>query len=262
MYNGQKVIEDTLKSVLEQDYSSIEYIVIDGLSKDNTLPIVSQYENRIQQIISEKDSGVYDAMNKGIERATGEWILFMNAGDRFYSPATLSDFFAACPNTLAQYDVLYGNAEFRLKNIAYIVEASNGVTSNEYMPFSHQAAFTRTDVAKQNKFDLKYRIAADTAFFLRLVKENHRFLHIPVTVCSYNALEGLSVSNEVQRCKEIVALQAQWNNINPDNPYFKKYIRKAYLRQIVRKLTPLGIWIRMREKAIYKKHKTVYKIEQ
>lgn len=262
VYNGEKVIEDTLNSVLEQDYPSLEYIVVDGMSTDDTLRIVSRYGDRIQKVISEKDQGVYDAMNKGIKSATGQWILFMNAGDRFYATTTLSDFFSACPAHSNDYDILYGNAEFRLKNIAYIVEASNKVTSNEYMPFSHQAAFTRTSVAKEKKFDLNYKIAADTAFFLRLVKENHRFLHIPTTVCTYDALEGLSVNNEVKRCKEIVDLQAKWNNINPDSPYFKKYIRSAYIKQYIRKLLPLSIWIKMREKAIYKKHKTVYRIEQ
>lgn len=262
VYNGERVIKDTIESVLGQSYLYLEYIVIDGKSNDNTLNIIKQYENKIDKLVSEKDFGVYDAMNKGIELATGDWILFMNAGDRFYNNTSISDFFSENPAPNESYSVLYGNAEFRLKNIAYIVEANSQITSNEYMPFSHQAVFTRTSIAKEKKFDLEYKIAADTAFFLRLVKENHRFLHIPVTVCSYDALEGLSVNNEVKRCKEIVALQAKWNNINPESPYFKRYIRNAYIKQWTRKLIPSFLWVRIREKTISKKHKTFYKIEQ
>lgn len=260
VFNGEKVIESTINSVLEQDYSNLEYIVIDGLSSDNTAKIVSKYKSQLSKFVSEKDSGVYDAMNKGIDLATGKWILFMNAGDTFYSQASISDFFEHQRNINNEYAVLYGNAEFRLKNIAYTIEASSIVNSNEYMPFSHQAAFTRTDIAKNKKFDLSYKIAADTAFFLRLVKENYKFLHIPVTVCSYNALEGLSADNELKRSKEIVSLQAKWNNIDPDSPYFKSYIRKAQIKQFIRKLTPEFIWIKLRERAILKNHKSISKI--
>lgn len=262
VYNGEKVIKDTIESVLGQNYSHLEYIVIDGKSTDNTLSIVKQYENKIDILVSEKDSGVYDAMNKGIDLASGDWILFMNAGDRFYNRSTISDFFSKISNLDDSFSALYGDAEFRLRNIAYIVEANSQITSSEYMPFSHQAVFTKTSIAKEKKFDLEYKIAADTAFFLRLVKENYRFLHVPVTVCSYDALEGLSVNNEVKRCKEIVALQAKWNNINPKDPYFKKYIRNAYIKQWIRKFTLTFLWVRIRENTISKKHKTVYKIGQ
>lgn len=261
VYNGEAVIEDTINSVIHQDYPALEYIIIDGKSKDKTISIINRYKNKITKIVSEKDSGVYDAMNKGIALATGEWLLFMNAGDRFFSNTSLSDFFSS-QKQLDNYDVLYGDAEFRLKNIAYIVEAGDKVNTNEYMPFSHQAAFTRTSIAKEKRFDLTYKIAADTAFFLRLVKDNCRFLHIPTTVCSYDALEGLSVNNEVKRSKEIVALQAKWNNIDANSPYFKKYIRDAKFRQWMRQLTPMCLWIKIRERAICKKHKTVYNIEQ
>ncbi len=259
VYNGEKVIEETINSVLHQNYPALEYIVIDGISKDKTISIINRYKDKIKKIVSEKDTGVYDAMNKGITLATGEWILFMNAGDRFFSNTSLSDFFSS-QKQLDNYDVLYGDAEFRLKDIAYTVEAGNQVNTNEYMPFSHQAAFTRTSLAKENKFDLSYKIAADTAFFLRLVRDNCRFLHIPITVCSYDALEGLSVNNEVRRSKEIVALQVKWNNIDANSPYFKKYIRDARVKQWIRKLTPMCLWIKVRERAIRKKHKTVYSI--
>jgi glycosyltransferase involved in cell wall biosynthesis len=85
VFNGVGMIEGTLKSVLGQNYPNIEYIVIDGASSDGTTQIIGQYANRLARFISEPDDGVYDAMNKGISAATGEFILFMNCGDVFAS---------------------------------------------------------------------------------------------------------------------------------------------------------------------------------
>lgn len=258
-YNAATVIEDTINSVLKQDYPNLEYWVIDGASKDMTCSIIEKHSSKLH-FVSEPDKGVYDAMNKGIEKATGDWILFMNAGDYFYSSSVVSDFFNN-NNTYDEYSVVYGDAEFRLKNIAYISEASDIVDSNQYMPFSHQAAFTRTSVAKVTKFDLEYKIAADTAFFLRLVKEGHQMKHIPKVVCSYNALEGLSADNEVKRSKEIVSLQAKWNKIDPDAKHFQNYIRNAKIKQFIRRITPEFLWIIIRERSVRKKHHRISDIE-
>lgn len=258
VYNGESVIEGTIISILEQTYPNIEYWVIDGASKDKTLEIVNKYSSQCK-LISEPDSGVYDAMNKGIEKASGEWILFMNAGDHFYSDRAISDIFEAY-NEDSNYSVIYGDAEFRLKNIAYICEASDDVNSNQYMPFSHQAAFVKTSVAKQIKFDLEYKIAADTAFFLRLVREGHQMQHIHVVVCSYNALEGLSADNEVKRSEEIIALQTKWNNIDPESKHFKNYLRTARIKQLLRKIIPRSLWIILRERSTRKQHHRITKI--
>lgn len=258
-YNAEAEIEATITSVLSQNYSNIEYWVIDGASKDKTPSIIRKYASQLNYI-SEPDKGVYDAMNKGIDKASGDWIIFMNAGDYFYSSSIISDFFD-CDNQYNDYSVVYGDAEFRLKNIAYISEASNEVSSNQYMPFSHQAAFTRTSVAKSTKFDLEYKIAADTAFFLRLVREGHQMKRIPHVVCSYNALEGLSADNEAKRSKEIVALQAKWNNVDPESEHFKKYIRNAQMKQYLRGLVPNFLWIILRERSVKKKHQRISKIE-
>ena len=92
-YNAETGIEKTIQSVIGQTYQNIEYIIIDGGSKDHTLNIVNKYKDRISKVISEPDKGIYDAMNKGILAATGDWINFMNVGDSFFSPDTLSKVF-------------------------------------------------------------------------------------------------------------------------------------------------------------------------
>lgn len=92
-YNASETIENTILSVLNQSYDNYEYIVIDGNSSDETLSIINKYSNKITKIVSESDKGIYDAMNKGIKLSTGEWLHFLNAGDRYADNDVLSNIF-------------------------------------------------------------------------------------------------------------------------------------------------------------------------
>lgn len=248
VYNGEKEIEGTIKSVINQTYPHIEYLVIDGASKDKTVDAIKKYEDKITWWVSEPDKGIYDAMNKGIERASGEWILFMNAGDYLFSDTSVAEMFDTDADYSA-YDVVYGDAEFRLKTFSYIKQAMEAAP-DRFMPFSHQAAFTRTSAAKRQKFGTVYKIASDTEFFMKLSMNGSVFKRIPVIVCSYDAHIGLSVRNEVQRSKEIVDMQVK--NGAPYTSYYKKFIRDAYIKQFMRKIIPDSIWTKMRENKIKK----------
>ena len=93
-YNAEKTIERTIKSVLNQSYKNLEYIIIDGGSKDNTMKIVKRYKDKISSVISEPDNGIYDAMNKGVRIATGEWLNMMNAGDCYTNDEVLNEIFS------------------------------------------------------------------------------------------------------------------------------------------------------------------------
>ncbi len=88
-YNAESAIENTILSVINQTYTSVEYIIVDGASKDSTMDIVNKYRDKISVIVSEPDKGIYDAMNKGIKLATGDWICFMNAGDSYVNENTI-----------------------------------------------------------------------------------------------------------------------------------------------------------------------------
>lgn len=257
VYNAVSIIEETIKSVLSQTYSNLEYIVIDGGSSDGTIDVIRKYEDRISIFISEPDKGIYDAMNKGIDKSTGNWINFMNAGDFFYSTSSVSEIFDIPEDDYSKYAAVYGDAEYRLKSFSYIRQGYE-CDRDHFMPFSHQAAFARADIAKKNKFNLKYKIAADTEFFLRLNREGYQLKHVSVIVCSYDASVGISMNSEVKHAKEFVDMQIEYG-APKDSPYFKKYIRSAYIRQYMRRLIPHSIWERMRENKIKKQSDIIIK---
>ena len=110
-YNAEKVLEDTVQSVISQTYHHVEYIIIDGASKDGTLEIVNRYRDRINQLVSEPDKGLYDAMNKGIALATGDYLCFLNAGDSFHEDDTLQKMVHSI-NGNELPDILYGETAF------------------------------------------------------------------------------------------------------------------------------------------------------
>ncbi|MBK5241005.1 glycosyltransferase family 2 protein [Clostridium sp.] len=184
-YNAQDSIEKTLKSILEQNYNDYEYIIIDGASTDNTLSIINRYiplfkERKILvKLISEHDKGIYDAMNKGAELARGHWINFMNSDDIFFDGNVLKEVFS---NDLGSFNVVYGRA---------LWETSNGISefttrASWYLkykkPFYHQAAFVKTKLQKQYKFNLNYKISADFDFFQRLYLKKYKFLKLDYIV--------------------------------------------------------------------------------
>ena len=109
-YNAANTIERTILSIINQTYSNIEYIIEDGKSKDGTLDIVNKYKHQISAIYSEKDKGIFDAMNKALHRSTGEWIIFMNAGDTFHNNEVISNIFET--QIPKEISVIYGDVYF------------------------------------------------------------------------------------------------------------------------------------------------------
>ena len=151
VFNDVQHIEDTILSVVNQTYPNIEYIIIDGGSTDGTVDIIKKYEERIAYWVSEPDKGIYDAMNKGIQKATGEWINFMNAGDEFVDANVLDKLFFA--KTVANVDVIYGNTVRVSRDEKWMTKADPIEFMKWNMPFCHQSSITKTSIMKTEFFE-------------------------------------------------------------------------------------------------------------
>ncbi len=165
--NAKDHIENTILSVIEQSYPNIEYIVIDGGSTDETLDIIEKYRNKISKIISEPDNGIFDAMNKGIELATGDYINFMNAGDSFYSNNVIETVFSQAN---LSSDIIYGDTLVNFQIGTYSCQkiiSAPPVNADFWKWFPcHQSCFTKIHYLKNNKFDPKHKQFADYALLL------------------------------------------------------------------------------------------------
>lgn len=234
-FNSEKTIEKTIQSVISQTYQDIEYIIIDGKSTDKTLGIAEKYRSHITQLISESDGGVYEAMNKGLQIATGEVICFLNSDDIYASKRTLE--YVANTFISKKIDAFFGGIsffhghnpskiyrtyrydQFNLKKFTY-----------GFMP-AHPATFIKKTLADANgKFDIRYRIAGDYDYLLRMFK-NIKFKY----ECTKNILvmmQSGGVSNNGIYSKILLNQEilnsAKKNNLNTN--LFKIYSR--YLTKI------------------------------
>lgn len=178
--NAELTIARTLHSIFAQTYKDLEFILIDGASTDKTLEIAKQYQDKISLLVSEKDLGIYDAMNKGIAGATGEVLYFLNADDILLNEKILEDFMNVFEKRASK--VLYGNA-------IILNPADNKETLKSYFEplnkifffcdtICHQSAFIRRSLFEQyGMYDLNYKIASDYEWFLRVWQKESAFFH-------------------------------------------------------------------------------------
>jgi glycosyltransferase involved in cell wall biosynthesis len=191
VYNGESYIERTLQSVISQSYTALEYIIIDGQSRDKTLDIISGYKKSITTLVSEPDRGLYDAMNKGIAAATGEYIIFMNAGDIFHSSDTLEQMIASS-DTAA--DIYYG--ETMMVDAGYIPLGLRSEYTPHILPTAlswrdmrhgmvvcHQAILVRRGIAAP--YDTSHRYCADIDWIIRALKASSKTINTQIIVADY-----------------------------------------------------------------------------
>jgi len=197
-YNAASSLEQTIQSVLNLRYNNLEYIVIDGGSTDGTVDIIRQYASRIDFWVSEKDGGIYDGMNKAIDRATGEWINFMNAGDRFASPEAL-EFFRALKE---RKDIYYGDAIVEYPSFQSLFVKHPLPAMWKQMPFCHQATFASVTLMKMFKFDLRYRLSSDFGFLYRAYLEGKSFQYVNCVICYFDFTQGASKSSALRSIRE------------------------------------------------------------
>lgn len=204
-YNAEATLEDTIQSVISQTYHHVEYIIVDGASKDRTMDIVNRYRERISVVVSEPDKGLYDAMNKGIRLATGDYLCFLNAGDSFHEDDTLQQMVHSIHGTLLP-DVLYGETELvdheghflRMRRL----QAPEHLTWKSFrqgMLVCHQAFFARRDLVMP--YDLRYRFSADFDWCIKIMKQSKVLHNTHLTLIDYLS-EGMTTRNHKASLKE------------------------------------------------------------
>lgn len=205
-YNAVNIVEQTICSVLKQDYSAIEYIIIDGGSSDGTIDIIKEYEDKLVYWISEPDKGVYDAMNKGIGMVSEGWICFMNAGDVFVNNHVLTDVVSKISKTKDDIGVIYGDCICQISIAEKYGKATNPFfMQKKYVPnkgFCHQSSFVRADIAKHNMFNLKYKICGDFQMMWSIYNQGYKFKYVPIAVARYEVENGISKKHPIRAFKE------------------------------------------------------------
>lgn len=202
VFNGEQHLEQTILSVLNQTYPHIEYIIIDGGSKDRSVEIIQKYSDRLAYWISEKDKGISDAFNKGIAQATGSIIGLINADD-WYEPQSVENMVEAMKDA----DIGYGNMQYWKNGVKDMMVEGN----HEFLPYemsvNHPTVFVRTECYRKfGAFRLDYRYAMDYDLMLRLLLNSCRFVHIPEVVANMR-WEGVSDQQWFKACKEVLAIK-------------------------------------------------------
>lgn len=202
-YNAAKTIEQTILSVIHQTYPHIEYIIVDGASTDGTLDIIQKYQKHVTCLISELDSGVYDAMNKGIKLATGDWINFMNAGDCFHDCDVCQ---SVMDQIVGHPTIVYGNTFMKYYYGDLIKQPFPIHELSWHMVFIHQSCFVQAAYQKAHLFNSSYKITSDYDFFHRAYREEVPFCYLDMIISDYEASNGLSSSNFLSFEKEMAAI--------------------------------------------------------
>lgn len=224
VYNGADTIEKTIKSVIVQNYPGIEYLVIDGGSQDETVDIIRKYESDITRWISEPDDGLYFAMNKGLEMASGDYVYFLNSGDTLVRGVI---------DRIAQYlelypvDVFYGNIVHKKYGQRYPLPLN---AIHWQIPMSHQSVFIKRNDGE--RFDTGYRLAADYKMIYERYIAGNSFLYLPIDIAFYEG-DGLS-DNLVNSCREraSVACEMLTRGTRQDEMnLYKKFILDFYLEK-------------------------------
>ncbi|MFA9214858.1 MAG: glycosyltransferase family 2 protein [Candidatus Methylacidiphilales bacterium] len=211
-YNAGSLLYDTWQSAINQSFKDFELILVDGGSKDNTVNIAQQFTNNIGTIISEPDKGIYDAMNKGIKAAKGQWVYFLNAGDSFYNNSVLADIFKN--NTFNNCELIY--AKVQTVNEPTGVNYINGkpVKYSDFFshyPICHQATFTHKNAFDTIGFyNINYKLVSDTTWFASFFKtQPEKAIYIDKIIAYYD-IQGATYHKRMQGYKEYIHFG--WSN--------------------------------------------------
>lgn len=236
-YNAEAYLEKTIQSIIMQSYPEIEYIVIDGGSTDGTVGIIKKYQKEIAYWVSESDNGIYDAMNKGVTQASGEWINFMNAGDGFIDMDILETVINQIPKDT---ELVYGNTRFvnEFGNELYIQRGKN---VKDFLwkgiGFNHNSLFCKTALMKEHPFNIFYKIVADSEFLIWAQKQDKNFYHLDMLI-NYFMTGGISHDQSALRLVERWKLVSDYkmnDQKSIDLHYFRRMLDETDLQEQIRK---------------------------
>lgn len=237
VYNDKINIGRTIDNVLKQTYTNIEYIVIDGGSNDGTLEVVKSYGDRLKWV-SEKDEGIYDAMQKGASLASGEWLLFRNCGDFFITPDAISKVFE-------QYDSDNGE-DFLLANSRYFNEygykdLAPAILEKSFydaMPVNHPSTFIRRATQLKYPFKLEYQNSADYCFFVEAFINGATYRYFNVIVGLFDNRSGASSDHYDQSIRENIDIMKRFGAPRKRIFQLESSLENYLLRQRIKKLIP------------------------
>lgn len=234
-YNCKDTVEKTIQNVLKQTYPNIEYIVIDGNSTDGTKEIIERYADRLAYWVSEPDKGIFDAMNKAIRIATGEWILFLNSGDYFIKPTIIDEVFKWY-NDNGETLIAGGTRNYIKEGYIDCMYKASDKDVWDRPVFRHQGTFARLSIHKKYLFPTEFRIAGDYYVFMQMMLNDESFV-------VYDGVISL-FENEMGASTRLDSFTKLWNErlmamkmLGASESKIKETIRKrnkmAFLRKIM-----------------------------
>lgn len=248
-YNNGAELAATIESVLAQTYPNLEYIVIDGASKDDSVAIIRSHADRIAYWRSEPDRGRYDAMNKGTQAATGEWVMFMNAGDAFHDRDAVKDMFQQPRDDT---DLLYGDVlrRYPMDGMERFVRARSADALPLQMPCSHQSLFARRALLLQHPFQDRFPISADHEFMLWAKTTRARFTRVDRTVSIFTK-GGVSDTERLPGLMEMLAIMRLHKALTPG--IFLRYgafVLRSLAGPVAKRLLPRPVtrWLLLRKR--------------
>jgi glycosyltransferase involved in cell wall biosynthesis len=231
--NTKKKFIKTINSIKNQIYKNYEIIVVDGKSNDGTVRIIKKNEFKINKFLIERDEGIYDAMNKGIKIASGEWIIFLNSGDIFFDNFVLKKVNKLLMNNV---DLLFGDTLIN-NEFLYLAKAQKVSKNISNMPFCHQSVLCKSSLLKKKLFNLEYHICSDFDFILNCVLTNKKFKYYPNLISTVEA-GGLSDTRRFKAHFEYFKILTRNSNFKKSYLPFLISFSLLCLKTIIKKILP------------------------
>lgn len=230
-YNNLAGLEETFSSVVNQSYSDKEYILVDGGSTDGSKEFIEANADKLTYWVSEKDNGLYNAMNKGIQKSIGDYLIFMNSGDIFFNRDVLSEVFIKEHTA----DILCGSTIYKYQQ-GGALRKPRPLNVMEYeLPFCHQSCFIKGALMRNSLYDESYRFIADYAFFYRCYKEGKSFELVPKIVSIYDTT---GVSADPKRAWIIYNEKCRVLNTRPSTMSYMMQQTKRSIKKTLKSLMP------------------------